>query len=171
MVYKAYFRNPHDLKQEQFSFEYQVYDALTDLKAESRSLFASAMEALKTSYSPYSNYPVAAAVLLDNGEVITGSNQENAAYPSGLCAERIAVFAAKSRYPEAKIEQLAIVVASDDGGVVAPCGACRQVLIEYEILQNKPFLLILGSPKGKTYTFSGLRGLLPFSFGPEKLKK
>ena len=159
------------MKKEHFSFEYQVYDAQSDLNVDSGLLFASAMDALKNSYSPYSNYPVAAAVLLDNGEVITGSNQENAAYPSGMCAERVAVFSAKSQYPKAKIEQLAIVVASDDGGVVAPCGACRQVLIEYELLQEDTFLLILGSPKGKIYTFSGLRGLLPFYFGPDKLKK
>ena len=99
-----------------------------------------AQEAIEGSYAPYSEFRVGAAVLLENGEVIKGSNQENAAYPSGLCAERVAIFHAKSKYPDLKVKSIAITAASDNfitKSPITPCGACRQVIAETESRQNE----------------------------------
>jgi len=120
---------------------YQVlsYDELTPGDA---SLVESARQATARSYAPYSKFRVGAAISLDNGEIVEGSNQENVAYPSGTCAERSACFYAHSRYPEARFRKIAIAARGTDGEFTtvptAPCGACRQALLEYEVLAGRP---------------------------------
>ncbi|HSV75501.1 MAG TPA: cytidine deaminase [Bacteroidales bacterium] len=125
-------------------------------------------------YAPYSEFYVGAAVLLENGEVITGSNQENGAYPSGLCAERVAVFAASAMFPGVSMQIIAISAKSNRlilGDPVSPCGACRQVLLEYEILQKKPIKILLSKEDGKILIIEKVHDLLPLSFSGDELKK
>jgi cytidine deaminase len=110
-----------------------------NFQEEIQSLMNQAIEISKNAYAPYSKFRVGAAILLDNGKIVLGSNQENAAYPSGLCAERVAIFQAGAIYPDAKIVKLAITAASDTNPTLSPippCGACRQSIAEYEFKQN-----------------------------------
>lgn len=139
----------------------------SELTFEQKNVIEAAKSATLRSYSPYSHYKVGAACLLDNGEIVTGSNQENAAYPSGLCAERTAVFYAQSRYPDARILKLCIIgkTASDvfSKEVCAPCGACRQVILEAEYRSGAPIEILLPSQNG-IYVMNGISTLLPFGF-------
>lgn len=126
-----------------------------------------AIEIRKKAYAPYSQFRVGAALLLDNGKIMLGSNQENAAYPSGLCAERVAIFHAGAVYPEAKILKMAITAASDTNQTtvpIPPCGSCRQSIAEYEIKQNSPIEIYFMGEKGVIYQSSSLKNLLPFMF-------
>lgn len=140
------------------------YDELTETE---RNLVDSARRAVKGSYAPYSHFHVGAAILLDNGTIVTGANQENAAYPSGTCAERSACYYAGANYPDAKFEMIAI--ASRDHNMMepdqptAPCGACRQALLEYETLagHNVPVLLIGAQ---EIYRLPSVKSLLPLAF-------
>ncbi|MEW5845270.1 MAG: cytidine deaminase [Bacteroidota bacterium] len=131
-----------------------------------KNLIEQAKMALAGSYSPYSHFRVGAAVLLENGEIITGSNQENGAYPSGLCAERVALFYAGAQYPNVPIKAIAVVASNEKGitlNPVSPCGACRQVMMEYQLISKKPFsIYMVGS--GKIIRIDDVRFLLPFSF-------
>ena len=133
-----------------------------------------ANQATKRAYAPYSMFRVGAAVLLDNGEIITGSNQENAAYPSGLCAERVVLFYAGSKYPDAKIKSLAIAAVAENfefNNPVTPCGACRQVMSEYEQKQNEPFKVLMQGNAGKVHVVDSVSQVLPLQFKAEGLKK
>ena len=139
-----------------------------------RALFDEAIAALDSAYAPYSSFRVGAAVLLANGEVVRGSNQENMAYPSGLCAERVAMFAAASRYPNVAMVALAVVadVALGDGdGSISPCGGCRQVMIEYERKQEGPLRIITGAAGGPITVTEDAASLLPFAFFDPHLAK
>ncbi|MGB1032935.1 MAG: cytidine deaminase, partial [Flavobacteriales bacterium] len=136
------------------------------------ALIERARQGLANAYAPYSDFPVSCALQLDNGEIVVGTNQENAAYPSGLCAERVAVFYAKSQFPKSAIIKMAIVTGHQQLDVpVAPCGACRQVLLEYQVNQENPMVLLLTARKGTVYTLSDIRGLLPLHFSKVDLKK
>lgn len=145
-------------------FKIAAYDELSDTD---RQLVDLARQATHRSYSPYSHFRVGAAILLDNGEIVTGANQENVAYPSGTCAERTACFYAHATYPQAKFVTIAISARDTDGNEVtepiAPCGACRQALLEYETLAGNPVRVIL---TGATtlYLLPSVRSLLPFAF-------
>ena len=119
---------------------------------------------LKTAHAPYSNYPVSSVVLMESGAMIVGTNQENAAFPSGLCAERVAVLAAKATHPHEAIQTVYIMTGESEREPAAPCGSCRQVLHETELRQTKPFELILLNKTNKALAFTGVQGLLPFSF-------
>lgn len=137
-------------------------------------LIKQAKEAIITSYAPYSQFHVGAAVLLENGETIRGSNQENAAYPSGLCAERVALFHAKSTYPDSFIKAIAITAQADyfeTEAPVTPCGACRQVIAEMQNRQESRIRIIMSGQKGVTYVADGIENLLPLMFKEDKLKK
>ena len=126
-----------------------------------------AVEVRKKAYAPYSQFRVGAALLLDNGKIVVGSNQENAAYPSGLCAERVAIYHAGSVYPEAKILKMAITAASDTNQTTAPippCGSCRQSIAEYEIRQDTPIEIFFMGEIGEVYKSASLKNLLPFMF-------
>lgn len=153
-------------------FEVEVHKSDEDLEGENRSLLNAARSALSRAYAPYSDFQVAAAVRMSNGVIIEGTNQENAAYPSGLCAERVALFYAKSQYPDEQITSLAIVTNHDElSSPVAPCGACRQVILEYQMNQKDPLKFLLSARKGIVYTLSDARSLLPLHFSKEDLKK
>ncbi|MCM1451373.1 MAG: cytidine deaminase [Clostridium sp.] len=138
-----------------------------ELGIDDRVIVEQAKEATFRSYAPYSRFCVGAAIRLDNGEVVVGSNQENAAYPSGLCAERTAAFYAHAKYPQAKFQAIAIAARDTDGqfcdAPISPCGACRQSLLEYETLAGHPVKVILVG-KEKVYILESIKSLLPFAF-------
>jgi len=150
-------------------YEYEAADKLKDADL---LLINKAKEACNNSYSPYSHFSVGAAVLLENGEIISASNQENAAYPSGLCAERVAIFYANSKYPDVAVKSIAIASANKDGFIekpVPPCGACRQVLMETEQRFKKNIKVILAG-NNKVFEISSVEQLLPLSFDSRFLK-
>jgi cytidine deaminase len=152
----------------------EEYDSMEDIPQADRQLIELAEQDIKKAYVPYSHYRVAAALRLSNGEIVRGTNQENAAYPSGLCAERVAMFYAKSKYPDASIEHIAIVAKSDEfviNEAVSPCGACRQVMAEYEIQQGKDIRVIMKAEKGPVLAVNAINELLPLMFHAEELKK
>ena len=142
-----------------------------ELDETQRRLEDPAKEATSHSYSPYSHFAVGAAVLLADGTIVSGSNQENAAFPSGTCAERTTVFYANSRYPDQPVCTLVIAARNDSGFVdtpIPPCGACRQVLLETEQRYRQPMHIILYGEK-KIFLIDGVKSLLPLSFGAEFL--
>lgn len=152
--------------QKGYSFEYLEYDNFDLLSDEDRSLLVEAIEATKGAYAPYSNFCVGAAILMENGIVVRGSNQENAAYPSGLCAERTAAFYANATYPNINMKAIAIVAANDGeliDSMFYPCGACRQALLEYEI-KGKSNIKVIVANKSKVNVFQSIKDLLPFYF-------
>ena len=155
------------MKEISITSSFIVYDSLEELSKEIQDLMNQAVEVRKKAYAPYSQFRVGAALLLDNGKIILGSNQENAAYPSGLCAERTAIFYAGSTYPEAKILKMAITAASDTNQTTAPippCGSCRQSIAEYEIRQETPIEIYFMGEIGEVYKSASLKNLLPFMF-------
>lgn len=144
------------------------YDELSEAD---RQLIDAAKEATSQSYAPYSHFAVGAAALLEDGTVVTGSNQENAAYPSGTCAERTTLFYANSHYPDQGVKALAIAARNTQGFLdspIPPCGACRQVLLETERRYNLPIRILLYGVR-ETYCLQGVKSLLPLSFGAEFL--
>ncbi|UUC46909.1 cytidine deaminase [Flavobacterium cerinum] len=144
-----------------------VYDSEKELPEDVKPLMEQAVEIRKKAYAPYSRFKVGAAILLDNGKVVVGSNQENAAYPSGLCAERVAIFQAGALYPDAQIVKIAISATSEDKPVespIPPCGACRQSIAEYEFKQEKPIELYFMGEIGEVYKSESLQNILPFHF-------
>jgi cytidine deaminase len=157
-----------------FSFAYSELGNAGELPAADQKLLQKAKDSATTSYSPYSKYHVGAALRLENGDIITGSNQENVAYPSSLCAERVAAFYASAHYPDMPFETIAISAYADDFEVnqpVTPCGSCRQVLSEYENKFGKPIRIIMQGASGKIILVESVRSLLPFTFNESKLKK
>ncbi len=153
--------------------EFTFYDHLEDLDAESKYLAHKAKEATSHAYAPYSKFLVGAAVLLEDGTLITGTNQENAAYPSGMCAERVALFAAIAAHPEAKIKKIAVVAKRKSSKDLIPatsCGPCRQVMLEFESRQDKPIEVIMQNQEHKWVKASSAASLLPFSFTKESLE-
>ncbi|WP_242204932.1 cytidine deaminase [Aestuariivivens insulae] len=145
----------------------QVFGGIDQLPEDVKDLMQEAIRARKKAYAPYSNFQVGAAILLDNGEVIIGSNQENASYPSGLCAERTAVYYAGAKYPNIKILKMAITAASSKGTTlepIPPCGACRQAIAEYEVKQNQPIEIYFMGESGKVARSNSLSNLLPLVF-------
>ena|SRR6218665_277280 len=155
------------MKEINITTSFTIFDNLSELSEEIQSLMNQAIEIRKKAYAPYSKFRVGAALLLDNGKIVLGSNQENAAYPSGLCAERTAIFYAGSAYPEAKILKMAITAASDTNQTTAPippCGSCRQSIAEYEIKQETPIEIYFMGEIGEVYKSSSLKNLLPLMF-------
>ena len=151
---------------------FQVYDSMEELDFESKNLMNQAIEARKTAYAPYSNFSVGCALLLDNGEIIKGTNQENAAYPSGLCAERVAIFYAGSQYPNAKVLKLCITASPkerDSDIPIPPCGSCRQSIAEYEFKQDSLIEIYFMGAKGEVYKSNSLKNLLPLVFDKNHL--
>lgn len=147
--------------------QFSVFDSTQELPLDIQNLIEQAVAIRKNAYAPYSKFRVGAALLLDNGKIILGSNQENAAYPSGLCAERVAIFQSGALYPEAKILKLAISAASDTNQTIAPippCGSCRQSIAEYEIKQETPIEIYFMGEIGPIYKSASLKNLLPFMF-------
>jgi len=144
-----------------------IFNTISELNQEDRTLMDKAIEARAKAYAPYSKFKVGAAFLLENGTIILGNNQENAAYPSGMCAERVGIWKVGSEFPGIKIKKLAITAASENNIVnkpVGPCGACRQTLSEYEINQKAPIEVLFMGEVGEIVKTESLLSLLPFSF-------
>jgi len=160
------------MKEIQLTYKVTTYQTLDELPEVSQKLILLAREAALRAYAPYSGYKVGAAVLLANEELITGNNQENAAYPSGLCAERTALFYASSRYPNVAVQSIAVSSISNDPTsteIAKPCGSCRQVMAEYEDLSGMPIEIILDGSSTITVV-NGIDTLLPFRFKKEDLR-
>jgi cytidine deaminase len=139
----------------------------TELSGMDQELLVRARRMAATAYAPYSGFGVGAAVLLDDGQILTGNNQENAAYPSGLCAERVVLFHAGANFPGRKIRKLMIAIHSgkkEPQRVYAPCGGCRQVISEYETKQQEPIEILFEGPEGYITIAPGISDLLPFTF-------
>lgn len=153
--------------------EIEEYDSPHELSADDEKLLMKAREAGKNAYAPYSAFHVGAALRLENGEYVVGNNQENVAYPSGLCAERVAIFHAGATYPEVAVTAMAITCSSEKFAVnrpLSPCGACRQVIAEYEKRSGKNIRIILAGESGSVYVVSSMKDLLPLSFEADELK-
>ncbi len=161
------------MDQQKYSFDYEVYDSINDLPKDDAALLQQAQEATKIAYAPYSNFFVGAMARLSNGKTIAGSNQENASYPVGLCAERVLLSAASAVYPGVPIETIAISYGGanvNSDRPISPCGICRQTLVEYETRLQHPIRLILGGMKGKIFVIPKASMLLPFGFSGEDMK-
>ncbi len=146
---------------------FSIFDSQDDLASDVQKLMLQAQDAITRAYAPYSHFQVGAAILLANGKIVTGNNQENAAYPSGMCAERVAIWSASSQYPNVAIKKIVITVKSTLKEVnkpVAPCGACRQTLLEYEHKQKQPIEVYFMGETGKVVLAHSLKDLLPFAF-------
>jgi cytidine deaminase len=155
------------MKQININAAFTVYKSTEELPKDIKSLMEQAVEIRKKAYAPYSKFRVGTALLLDNDKIVLGSNQENAAYPSGLCAERVAIFQSGSIYPEAKIMKMAITAASDTNKTttpIPPCGACRQSISEYEFKQNTPIEIYFMGETGEVYKSDSIKNLLPLAF-------
>ncbi len=162
------------MKKINHSFIVTEYEIRKELESEDDKLLQKAVDAVKNAYAPYSTFSVGAAVLLENGEIITGNNQENAAYPSGLCAERVALFYASSQYPDVAVKAIAITAKAKNFTIkepVAPCGSCRQVMAETENRFGKKLKVIMMGEEGVIQVVDGMESLLPSAFHAEELKK
>jgi len=144
-----------------------VFETINELPDDVAALMQKAIDVRTHAYAPYSKFYVGAALLLDNGKVITGNNQENASYPSGLCAERTAIYYAGSQFPNAKIVRMALSAGSQKEGTdvpIPPCGACRQAIAEYEVKQEQPIDIYFMGTTGKVVRSKSLANLLPLGF-------
>lgn len=152
----------------QLTIHYEWLDHWKELPDSEHLLIEKAMEAARNAYAPYSDFKVGAAVLLADGTIVKGNNQENIAYPSGLCAERVALFYAGANYPGTTVKTIVVVAEGDligEDECVSPCGSCRQVIAESESRQEAPIRIILISRDGKTWIFESIKDLLVFPFG------
>jgi len=157
--------------QKEYITKVTEFNSEKELSEQDQHLINLAKEATKNAYAPYSKFKVGACVLLANGETFLGNNQENAAYPSGLCAERVAVFYANAKFPDVAVTKIAICAANHNGFLevpIPPCGSCRQVLLETELRFNSAIKLILSSDK-KVITVDSVSQLLPLHFKKENL--
>ena len=156
------------MENQKLVIDYVEYDSLAELPDDERRLMECAMEATQNAYAPYSKFHVGAAVLLADGTLVSGSNQENVAYPSGLCAERTALFSASAQSPDQAVVALAVV--GHFGGrftEASPCGACRQVMSEYETRYGNRLVVYCYLEGGRIRRVEGVENLLPFSFGAD----
>ncbi|HMH31741.1 MAG TPA: cytidine deaminase [Puia sp.] len=155
-----------------YSFSYEVYHSLEDLAQDDAILLLEARKVSKAAYAPYSHFRVGAVARLAGGEIVTGTNQENASFPAGICAERVLLSAASSRYPDRAVEAIAISYQQDEGRSnhpISPCGICRQSLQEYEQRFKHPIRLILGGLEGKVYIVPAAGSLLPLAFTKDEM--
>lgn len=163
-----------DLEKKEIIIAYHKATSADELSIDDRRMFDLAIEAMQNAYAPYSQFKVGCAVLLENGEVVKGSNQENMAYPSGLCAERVALFSASANYPGVPIKVLAVVaqpIAQGSDMTISPCGSCRQVMVEYERIQKEPMRIITGAANGSIMITDNTNALLPLAFFDGGLSK
>lgn len=161
------------MREKKFEFNYTVYDTIDELPEEQKSLLKEAREVTEHAYAPYSRFQVGAIAKLANGEIVRGSNQENASFPVGLCAERVLLASVSSVFPKIPIELIAISYKSDElksDHPISPCGICRQALQEYEGRIGKPVQLILGGMEGPVYIIDSASRLLPLAFTSEELR-
>ena len=160
------------MKEQKFEFDYEVFNDISELSEKDAWLLTEERNITKEAYAPYSNFYVGAAAILANGEIVVGTNQENAAYPVGICAERVLLGSVATLHPNIPIESLAISYDGDDvksDHPISPCGMCRQALLEYETRLNKPIRLILSGQEGKIFVIKSASLLLPFAFTNKEL--
>ncbi len=158
----------------QLNITYEEYNSANELPPQLRKLVLQARQISEQAYAPYSRFRVGASVLLSDSTIVLGNNQENASYPEGLCAERVAVFAAMANHAETNIKAIAICSNPLDFETrvpLSPCGACRQVLAEYENKSNQPISILLCSLKGHIILIHSVKDLLPFQFSAENLSE
>lgn len=161
------------MKENKFEFNYKVYDSISELPEESQWLLNEAREVTSNAYAPYSNFQVGAVAKMANGQIVAGSNQENASFPVGLCAERVLLASVSSLFPKVPIETIAISYRSDhqkSDHPISPCGICRQSLQEFEGRVSHPVQLILGGMEGPVYVIDSASRLLPLAFTSEELR-
>ena len=161
------------MKENKFEFNYTVYESIDELPDDKRILLREARRVTALAYAPYSNFQVGAVARLSNGELVNGSNQENASFPAGLCAERVLLASVSSLFPKTTIEAIAVSYKSDhqkSDHPISPCGICRQSLQEYEGRVNHPVQLILGGMEGPVYVIDSASRLLPLAFTSEELR-
>jgi cytidine deaminase len=155
-----------------FEFEYDVYEDISQLTEEDAWLLREARAVTDQAYAPYSNFHVGAVAILENGEIVAGTNQENASYPVGICAERVLLGSVATLHAHVPIKSLAISYNSEEiksDHPISPCGMCRQALLEYESRLKKPIRLILGGMEGKIFIINSSSQLLPFAFTSSEL--
>lgn len=158
------------MKKLNFNFEYSLYESVNELDFVRKNLIENAVQAAKKAYAPYSNFRVGAVVLLENGEIITGNNQENASYPVGICAERTLLSYTHANFPDLKKKILAISVLDTDDAA-SPCGLCRQTILEYESVQNQDIEILLHNRSGSVLIIPSGKALLPLHFDSGSLNQ
>ena len=161
------------MRKEKVAFELSIFDSSDELSSEEQRLMQEAVRAREDAYAPYSGFKVGAAVLMENGRVVIGNNQENASYPSGLCAERVAVYQAGALYPGLEIRAIAVSAAASTGKKTqpaAPCGNCRQAIAEYEQRQEAGIRILMSGDTGTVYKCGSVADLLPLAFGRSYLE-
>lgn len=155
------------MEKKHIGFDLSIFQSMDELKEMDKALLDAAEKAMQDAYAPYSNFKVGAALLLENGKVLLGNNQENASFPAGLCAEGVALFNAGANYPEQKIIAIGITSSSKDQQLdqpAAPCGICRQAISEYEKKQVSPISIVMKTEKGPIYKCDSISDLLPLGF-------
>jgi cytidine deaminase len=160
------------MNEKKFEFDYQVYDDIKQLTEKDAWLLTEARKVTELAYAPYSNFHVGAVAVLSNGSMVAGTNQENASYPVGICAERVLLGSASTLHPNVAIESMAISYNSNaikSDHPISPCGMCRQALLEFETRNKKPIRLILAGQEGKIYIIKAASQLLPFAFTSSEL--
>lgn len=163
------------MKKSEYSFSFDEYDSIDELKDEDSSLLKEARNATENAYAPYSHFNVGAVARMVNGKIVSGSNQENASFPVGLCAERVLLAAASSLYPNLPLDTIAISYHNNNNEgkndhPIAPCGICRQALQEFEQRSGHMIRLILGGMEGKVFVLSTASSLLPMAFTKDELE-
>jgi cytidine deaminase len=161
------------MKQTSIHIPVQIFSDLKTLEAPDAELFECARKATADAYAPYSKFRVGVAIRLENGQIITGSNQENASFPAGICAERVTLSAASAVIPGIAVTDLALTYINESGNSnhpISPCGICRQTLAEYEQRFGRSIRLILGGFSGEIYIINRATDLLPFAFSSQELK-
>ena len=156
------------------SFSYKVYDSLNDLSEPDKKLVLASDEILQKAYAIYSGFNVGASALLENGEIMTANNQENMALPSSLCAERVLLYYCRANFPDLVVKKMAVSVKAIDAIIkepITPCGACRQVMVEYERNQNSDIPILLKGEVGEIYELNSISDLLPLAFKTDILKR
>lgn len=162
------------MKKHKITLSFLEFKSIDELNDTDRDLLLKAKEAAKNAYAPYSKFKVGAAVQLANGLIIIGNNQENAVYPVGLCAERVALFSAQANYPDEPIVALAVTAIGSDGTIsqpVPPCGSCRQAMIEAESRHNQPLRVIMQGEEGPVIISEKMEDLMPLTFAEDFLAK
>lgn len=160
------------MKENKFEFNYEVYKDISELSEEDAWLLTEARTVTQDAYAPYSNFHVGAVAILENGKVVAGTNQENASYPVGICAERVLLGSVATIHPKVAVKSIAISYSSEEvksDHPISPCGMCRQALLEYETRTSKPIRLILSGQEGKVYIIKTASFLLPFAFTSNEL--
>ena len=160
------------MQDKKFEFSYQVYNDISELQDKDAWLLGEARTVTEQAYAPYSNFHVGAVAMLANGQVVAGTNQENASYPVGICAERVLLGNVAMLYPNTKVQAIAISYNSSDvksDHPISPCGMCRQALLEYETRVKNPIRVIMGGMQGKIHIIESAKLLLPFAFTSDEL--